>query len=134
MTMTGKCLCGAVSYKIEGDMQMSGVCHCKNCQRQAGSSYSVLFGVANDQIEVSGDLKTYVDTADSGKKVDRHFCGNCGSPVLTTLATQPGVTYVKAGTLDDTSVLRPQVHFWTGSAQEWVDIPDDIPQIIGNPG
>lgn len=134
MTMTGQCLCGTVSYKIEGDMQLCGVCHCKNCQRQAGSAYSVLFGLSSDQIEVSGDLKTYVDTADSGNVVNRHFCDTCGSPVLTTVPTQPGMTFVKAGTLDDTSVLKPSVHFWTGSAQEWVDIDENIPQIEGNPG
>jgi len=134
MTMTGQCLCGAVSYKIEGDLQMCGVCHCKNCQRQAGSSYSVLFGVSDDQIEISGALTTYDDHADSGNVVHRHFCGICGSPVKTSLPTQSGMTYIKAGTLDDTSMLDPQVHFWTGSKQRWVKIDKDVPQIEGNPG
>lgn len=134
MTMTGQCLCGAVSYSIEGELQMCGVCHCKNCQRQAGSSYSVLFAVADDQIEISGDLTTYDDHADSGNVVHRHFCGTCGSPVKTSLPTQPGMTFIKAGTLDDTSVLHPQIHFWTGSKQPWVEIDPDVPQMEGNPG
>ena len=134
MTMTGQCLCGSVSYKIEGDMQMCGVCHCKNCQRQAGSSYSVLFALSDDQIEVSGDLTTYEDKADSGNIVNRHFCGTCGSPVLTTVPTQPGMTFVKAGTLDDSSVLKPGIHFWTGSKQDWVEIDENVPQMEGNPG
>ena len=134
MTMTGQCLCGAVSYKIEGDMQMCGVCHCKNCQRQAGSSYSVLFGVTDDQIEISGALTIYDDHADSGNVVHRHFCGICGSPVKTSIPTQPGMTYIKAGTLDDTSMLDPQIHFWTGSKQRWVEIDKNVPQIEGNPG
>ena len=134
MTMTGQCLCGAVSYKIEGDMQMCGVCHCKNCQRQAGSSYSVLFAVGDDQIEITGDLTTYDDHSDTGNVVHRHFCGTCGSPAKTSLPTQPGVTFIKAGTLDDTSVLKPSIHFWTGSKQGWVTINADVPQMDGNPG
>ena len=134
MTMTGQCLCGAVSYKIEGDMQMCGVCHCKNCQRQAGSSYSVLFAVGDDQIEITGDLTTYDDHSDTGNVVHRHFCGTCGSPVKTSLPTQPGATFIKAGTLDDTSVLKPSIHFWTGSKQDWVTINADVPQMDGNPG
>jgi len=134
MTMIGHCLCGAVSYAIEGELQMCGACHCKNCQRQAGSSYSVLFAVADDQIEITGDLTTYEDHADSGNVVYRHFCGTCGSPVKTSLPTQPGMTYIKAGTLDDTSVLHPQIHFWTGSKQPWVEIDANVPQIEGNPG
>ncbi|MEO9635595.1 MAG: GFA family protein [Parasphingorhabdus sp.] len=134
MTKTGECLCGAVSYKIEGDLQMCGVCHCKNCQRQAGSSYSVLIAIADDQIEISGDLTTYDDKAESGNVVHRHFCGTCGSPIKTSLPTQPGMTYIKAGTLDDTSVLEPQIHFWTGSKQPWVEIDSDATQIEANPG
>ncbi|WP_339691109.1 GFA family protein [uncultured Parasphingorhabdus sp.] len=134
MTMTGQCLCGGVSYSIEGDLQMCGVCHCKNCQRQAGSSYSVLFAVADEQIEIIGDLTTYDDHAESGNVVHRHFCGTCGTPVKTSLPTQPGMTYIKAGTLDDTSVLHPQIHFWTGSKQSWVEIDPKVPQMEGNPG
>jgi hypothetical protein len=132
--MTGQCLCGAVSYTIEGDLQMCGVCHCKNCQRQAGSSYSVLFAVADEQIVIEGVLTTYDDQADSGNVVHRHFCGTCGSPVKTSLPNQPGITFIKAGTLDDSSVLDPQVHFWTSSKQAWVEIDPKIPQIEGNPG
>lgn len=134
MTMTGQCLCGAVSYSVSGEPQMSGVCHCKNCQRQSGSAYSVLFAVANDQLNIEGDLTTYEDTSDTGNIVERHFCGKCGSPLLSTLPTQPGMTFVKAGTLDDTSHLNPQVHFWTKSSQDWVTIDPNIPQIEGNPG
>ncbi|MEH6790588.1 GFA family protein [Parasphingorhabdus sp.] len=134
MTMTGQCLCGAVSYEVEGDLQMCGVCHCKNCQRQAGSAYSVLFAIADDQITITGDLTTYEDHSDSGNVVHRHFCGTCGSPVKTSLPTQPGQTYIKAGTLDDTSVLHPQIHFWTGSKQPWVTIDANVAQMEGNPG
>ena len=112
---------------------MCGVCHCKNCQRQAGSSYSVLFAVADDQIQISGDLTVYEDRSESGNIVHRHFCGTCGSPVKTSLPTQPGMTYIKAGTLDDTSVLEPQAHFWTDSKQNWVTVDENITQIRGNP-
>tara|TARA_R110000796_G_scaffold14011_1_gene45045 strand:+ start:8021 stop:8155 length:135 start_codon:yes stop_codon:yes gene_type:complete len=44
------------------------------------------------------------------------------------------MTYIKAGTLDDTSVLHPQIHFWTGSKQPWVEIDPKVPQMEGNPG
>jgi len=134
MTTTGKCLCGAVQYEIEGELQMTGVCHCKNCQRQAGSAYSVLFAINNDQLHITGALKTYGDEGDNGNRVERHFCGTCGSPIMSTLAVQPGVSYIKAGTLDDTSILDPKVHFWTDSAQKWVEIADDVMKIAKNPG
>jgi hypothetical protein len=32
---------------------------------------------------------------------------------------------VRAGTLDDTSWLRPTMHFWTRSKQPWITLPGD---------
>ena len=32
--------------------------------------------------------------------------------------------FLRAGTLDDPSWLRPTVHFWTRSAQPWVVLPE----------
>jgi hypothetical protein len=43
-------------------------------------------------------------------------------PSATTALSQISI---KAGTLDDTSWLKPQVHLWTKSRQPWVIIPDD---------
>ena len=32
----------------------------------------------------------------------------------------------KPGTLDDTSMLKPDIHIWTGSKQPWITIPEDV--------
>ena len=45
MALTGRCLCGSVQYEIDSEPTMPGICHCKNCQRQAGSAFSTLAGV-----------------------------------------------------------------------------------------
>ena len=44
-TKTGGCLCGAVRYSFTGEPLMQAVCHCKNCQRQAGSGWSMLIAL-----------------------------------------------------------------------------------------
>jgi hypothetical protein len=37
----------------------------------------------------------------------------------------PGmVRVIRAGTLDDTSRVRPTIHFWTHSRQPWIVLPD----------
>ena len=36
-TLTGGCLCGAVRYKISGDLIFSGKCYCEDC-RKSGST------------------------------------------------------------------------------------------------
>jgi hypothetical protein len=40
---------------------------------------------------------------------------------------------LRSGALDDTSWLRPTIHFWTRSAQPWVMLPEGEPlQLLGH--
>ena len=58
----------------------------------------------------------------------RWVCAGCGVRVCN--GAKPGTAppgafvAVRAGTLDDTSWLRPTAHFWTRSAQPWVALPE----------
>lgn len=124
MGLTGGCLCGAVRYELTADPQMSLNCHCKNCQRQAGSAFSVIIGVPEGSVEVTGEVKTYVDHGDSGGRVQRQFCPNCGSPLFSLVDSAPGMVWVKAGTLDDTSSLNPAMNIFAKSKQAWLELGD----------
>jgi hypothetical protein len=106
--MTGGCLCGQVRYSADGEPAFVGVCHCRNCQKQTGTAFSVLVGVPKTAMSLQGRLKTFRDKGDSGQPVDRNFCPECGSPIFTDVAVMPGLAFIKAGTLDDTSCSIPK--------------------------
>ncbi len=131
MAITGQCLCGAIKYEFDNPPAMNGVCHCKNCQRQAGSAFSTLAGVPKAEFRfTSGTPKLYEDSdTDSGNTVQRYFCGDCGSPIYSALGSQPDTLFLKTGTLDDTSGFLPQFHVWCDSKQNWVQVDEGIPQI-----
>ena len=116
----GGCLCGAVRYVLKGEPRAVGICHCTHCQRQSGSilSFNVVFGEAD--YDQRGDTMVYVDKGDSGQPVYRHFCGRCGSPILTTVAEAPGMVVVRAGTLDNREGLQPQTEVYTDHAVKWL--------------
>ena len=125
-TKTGGCLCGAVRYTLSGDLMATAVCHCRNCQKQAGSALSVVAVVARDALVVEGKLSVFEDKGTSGQTVYRKFCGKCGSPVLTDTpaALASDIIFIKAGSFDDVSDLKPSTHYWTKSAQPWFTFPD----------
>ena len=103
MSHTGGCLCGAIKYEFENDPAVYGVCHCLNCQKQAGSAFSTLASVAKADFKMTGEPKLYVDEeTTSGNAVERYFCGNCGSPIYSALPSQPDSIFLKTGTMDDT--------------------------------
>jgi hypothetical protein len=109
---------------------MSGVCHCKNCQRQAGSAFSTLAGVPKAEFNMSGAPKLYQDSdTDSGSTVERFFCGACGSPIYSAVPSQPDLLFLKTGTLDDTSAFTPGFHVWCSTKQNWVNLDEGVPQM-----
>jgi hypothetical protein len=129
----GGCLCGAVRYHSDIDAVATAVCHCRNCQRQSGSAFSILVAVPAPSLKVEGAVSSFRDTADSGGDVERQFCGTCGSALISRVGSMPDLAWIKAGTLDDVSTLQPQMHIWCDSAQPWVTLPDDLPRMAGNP-
>jgi hypothetical protein len=131
--VVGGCLCGQVRYRAITDAAQSMVCHCRACQKQSGSAFSLVLTVPADAIEISGETKVFEHLSDGGSGVMRHFCPDCGSPIISKLAAYPELIVVKAGTLDDPSWLKPEVHVWCASAQPWVTIPRDLPRFPGNP-
>ena len=129
MAITGQCLCGDIKYQLDNAPAVTGVCHCKNCQRQAGSAFSTLAGVPkSDFTFTSGEPALYADgDTESGNTVERYFCGRCGSPIYSVIPAQPDMLYLKTGTLDDTSEFQPQFHVWCDSNQSWVTLDEGVP-------
>lgn len=126
-TRTGGCLCGAVRYTVPAVPLATVICHCRNCQKQAGSALSVVAVFPRAELRIEGELNQFEDRGTSGQKVFRQFCGRCGSPVLTDTerAREQGIIFVKAGTFDDVSDLRPTTHYWVKRAHPWLPLPED---------
>ena len=122
--MIGGCLCGQVRYSANADPAFVLVCHCEHCQKQTGTAFAVIIGIAKSAISIQGQLKTFHDKGDSSQPVDRSFCPECGSPIVFEAAVIPGLTIVHAGTLDDTSWLDPKVHVYCDSKEKWTPIPE----------
>ena len=130
----GGCLCGAVRYTCDAEPALTAICHCKHCQKQAGTVFSTLVGVPRASLKMSGKpLKTYRDTGDSGQPVLRQFCEDCGSPIISDVAVMPDLLFIKAGTLDDATWLTPQVEIWTDRKASWVSFDGEIAGFPGNP-
>ena len=119
--LDGSCLCGKITYSCDTEPVATAVCHCTDCQKQTGTSFSIIVGVPSDALHVEGDSLASFTTVgtDTQQEVARKFCRECGSPIVSVADAMPGLSFIKAGTLNDTSWLDPQMHVWSGSAQPW---------------
>ena len=132
LPQTGGCQCGRLHYEITQAPHMICTCHCTKCQRFTGSAFSIALLVDAPAFHLTGEPRALLHTADSGRSVSRWVCPECGSWICSAgpgIKTSP-FRNVRAGTLDDTSWLRPTAHFWTRSKQPWVVLPNERSHIF----
>lgn len=103
---SGGCLCGVVTFAIsELDPEFGG-CHCKMCQRWAGSAFLGLT-VPDDTVTFEGaeNVKRY----QSSEWAERAWCDKCGSNLwyrVTAEGPHSAVYHIPIGLLDDESGLQ----------------------------
>jgi hypothetical protein len=124
LPQTGGCLCGKIRYEITEAPQEVYTCHCTDCQRLTSSAFSMAIAVTSAAFGLMGiEPRQIQSTADSGRVKIRWVCPECGCWVCSVGGWGNGLRRVRAGTLDDTSWLRPTMHFWTRSKQPWLRRP-----------
>jgi hypothetical protein len=123
LPQTGGCQCGAIRYEITEAPQQIYACHCRDCQRLTSSAFSMGVVVPEKAFRLSGvEPRSLRRLADSGRTSTRWVCPECGSWICGM--PRDGVHRVRAGTLDDTSWLRPSRHIWASRKQPWITFPD----------
>ena len=131
----GGCACGAIRYECSADPMFSAHCYCRDCQRASGAAMATVIGVPKAAVKIlKGEPRYYEVIADSGKKISRGFCTNCGSPLFTLLEAMQDALGIRAASLDDSSGFRPGMSIWTSSAPAWAPIVDNLPKFPKMPG
>lgn len=115
---TGRCLCGAVHYRIAAEPIATRICWCRDCQHLAANG-TVNALVPTAALTIDGATSAYTSAAHSGNQITRRFCPQCGVHLFANSSARPQFTVVRAGTLDDPSSVRPSVNIWAGSAPAW---------------
>jgi len=132
--VTGGCLCGAIRYEAEGEPMAHAVCFCTDCQKAngGGPTYALIMPRAGFRV-TKGEPGSYSIRADSGGNVGRFFCPNCGTMLFSKPASIAHVVPIRAGTLDDPSIYRPNLQIFTASAPPWMHVDPNLLSFERNP-
>ncbi|MGH8596532.1 MAG: GFA family protein [Gammaproteobacteria bacterium] len=133
MMIKGGCLCGAVRYQFSAAPLTTRACWCRFCQYIGAGSATVNACFPSDALEVHGELRDYVSTADSGNKMHRRFCSKCGVHLFSAAESRPHLVFARVGTLEDPELARPTATIWTAAAPSWACIDPSLPRIEGQP-
>lgn len=119
MKVTGRCHCGEIAYEAEIDPERVYLCHCTDCQNMSGAPYRANVPARVDDLNLRGNPKIYVKTADSGNKRALAFCGNCGSALYSTTVESPRVYMLRVGAIVQRAQLVPKHQGFCRSAMPW---------------
>ena len=115
----GSCLCGAISYKISGEIKSVSNCYCTMCQKQHGAAFVTYGNILKDDIQITGldNLATY----ESSQGVTRKFCSKCGSSLIWEGSPEyPEWTSVALGTLDTEFQPKKVKEIYTETRPCWL--------------
>lgn len=119
----GGCLCGTVRYALSAPPLAVYNCHCRDCQRQTGSTHAMSMPMRRESFRhLEGEPIALDRQADSGRVVRRLFCPTCHTNVWNEPLSAPDLLIGKPGTLDDPSWAQPIGNIWVASKLPWVEI------------
>ena len=122
MIITGGCQCGAVRYRVTGQLGETSICHCRMCQKATGGFFGPYTEAKAAQLTwTRGERKRF----QSSNKVWRGFCGDCGTPL--TWEHDSGLMSVTIGSLDDPAAAAPTEQLGSPERLPWVDKLPDLP-------
>lgn len=119
-----RCLCGAVSIRVDGPLPPGDACHCSQCRRQSGH-YWASTDVPRDAVTITGeDALTWYQ---SSEKVRRGFCKTCGSFLLWDVPGRSRIA-IALGAFDAPTGTHLEKHIFVAHKGDYYAIGDGLPQ------
>jgi hypothetical protein len=132
MTRIAHCCCGSLRAEATGEPSLVGVCHCTECQRRTGSAFGVNTYFPKDQVRTEGRAGSTVRGSNSGRKIELHFCPDCGASVFWYAEFPPDQVGIAlrafAGPLP-----WPTLSVWETTQHPWVTFGRELNHFAGQP-
>ena len=120
----GSCLCGAVTYEVEGPLGPIDACHCTQCRKTSGH-YWASTDVPKSAVKIHGADK--VTWYRSSEKVRRGFCSTCGSALFWDPIYKDKFG-ISMGSFEKPTGAKMAIHIFVAHKGDYYDITDGLPQ------
>jgi hypothetical protein len=125
--LRGACSCGKVRYELLAAPMRVHCCHCTDCQRHTGSAFVLNAIIESSAVRlIRGALEAVPIPRNYGPH-DIYRCRKCKVAVWSDYGHRPQIRFVRVGTLDDPSLIRPDIHIFTRSKVPWIRLPRGKP-------
>lgn len=120
--MKESCLCGAVTFAVQGNAQGFSACHCSQCRKQSGHVWASAH-VSDDLLRIEGEVRWFR----SSENARRGFCPVCGSFLFWSRDDENHTSFA-LGAIDGPTGAKLARHIFTDTKGDYYDITDGLPQ------
>jgi hypothetical protein len=120
---SGRCLCGAVSFRSAGPWRSVSLCHCKMCCRWHGHTGAYTSVPKSALIFTESRGLAWYHASDVAR---RGFCRDCGASLFWEACEGEGISIV-AGCLDEPTGLTTRVQIYTEDKGDYYDLDTSVP-------
>jgi len=120
----GSCLCGKVTFVVNGELRHPDACHCVQCRKHSGH-YFASTDAPKAAVSIVGqeNLTWY----QSSTKVRRGFCATCGSSLFFDPPARDWIG-IAMGAFDAPTSTRLAMHIFVAEKGDYYEIADGLPQ------
>jgi hypothetical protein len=123
-SLKGSCMCGAVSFEVDGEPSWVANCHCEDCRHSTGAPMSTFVGCDIGKVTFGGE-KGQVYASSEGVK--RTFCPKCGTPISYESMAYKDEIHFYVGLFEHPEELKPSGHVFTSEMMPWLKLADYLP-------
>ena len=102
-------------------------CHCADCQRHTGSAFVLNAVIETSAINIIRGKLQRVPVPRKDGPHDIYRCPRCKVALWSDYGHRPQIRFVRVGTLDHPSGLRPDIHIYTETKVPWLKLPQGTP-------
>lgn len=115
----GSCLCGEVSFEVDGPFDQFLNCHCSRCRKATGTAHSCEVIVKASAFRwITGKAVVTRYDLPHARSFATAFCGQCGSP-MPHLTRSGREAIIPAGGFDQPLGSKPDRHVQWASRADW---------------
>jgi hypothetical protein len=130
-TLSGGCQCGAVRFKVSGQLGKASICHCRMCQKAFGNFAAPFVNVPLSNVNWTRGEPTEFRSSASGS---RGFCNKCGTP-LTMESDGDSTIDIAMGAFDNPNEVGPLIsQIGIESRVSWFFGMEKLPEKPANVG
>lgn len=120
----GSCLCGAITFTVEGDLPQPDICHCGRCRKHSGHCLAST-DVPKFALNISGENS--LSWFQSSEKIRRGFCAQCGSSLFWEPSHRDWIA-IAMGAFDGPTGTTAKMHIFVANKGDYYEIADGLPQ------